>query len=343
MPRFDLPLSELRRYRPDVAEPADFDEFWKHTLADARAFDEAPTVTPVPGPLTAVDVFDLRFPGFGGQSIAAWYLVPVGSSGPLPTVIEYNGYNGGRGLPHERLAWVSAGYAYLFMDTRGQGSGWGTGGITPDPEGSGPAAPGFLTRGIDSAGSYYYRRVFTDAVRLVDAARQLDRVDPERISVCGGSQGGGITLAVAGLVDGLVAALPDVPFLCHIERAVELTDADPYAELVRYLAVHRDGVERTFRTLGYFDGVNFARRAAVPALFSVALMDQVCPPSTVFAAFNHYRGPREITVHPFNEHEGGAGSSWPGQVAWLAEILAGRRPSAPNRSDQYIRADRSPT
>jgi cephalosporin-C deacetylase len=75
--------------------------------------------------------------------------------------------------------------------------------------------------------------------------------------------------------------MPDVPFLCHFERAVDISDTDPYAEITRYLSVHRGAVRQTFATLSYFDGVNFARRAAAPALFSVALMDQTCPPSTV--------------------------------------------------------------
>lgn len=322
MPRFDLSLPELREYRPEVGEPADFDDFWQRTLDAARIVDIVPTLTPVDSPLTQAEVFDVRFPGFDGQPVAALYLLPTGTSGRLPTIIEFNGYNGGRGLPHERLAWVSAGYGYLLMDTRGQGSGWGTGGITPDLEGSGPAAPGFLSRGIHSPETYYYRRVFTDATRLVDAARTLEHVDQDRISVCGASQGGGIALAVAGLVDGLAAAMPDVPFLCHFERAVGLTDTDPYAEVVRYLAANRGAVEQTFRTLSYFDGVNFARRSNAPALFSVALMDPVCPPSTVFAAFNHYRGPCDIAVYPYNEHEGGAGASWPRQVAWLTEVMS---------------------
>ena len=125
------------------------------------------------------------------------------------------------------------------MDTRGQGSAWGTGGGTPDPHGTGPSFSGFMTRGIDSPDDYYYRRVFTDAVRAIDAVRTLDRVDPDRVAVCGGSQGGGITLAAAGLATGVVAAMPDVPFLCHFERAVGLTDRDPYQEIVRYLSIHR--------------------------------------------------------------------------------------------------------
>jgi cephalosporin-C deacetylase len=64
-------------------------------------------------------------------------------------------------------------------------------------------------------------------------------------------------------------------------------------------------VERVFQTLDYFDGVNFAARAKMPALFSVGLMDDICPPSTVYAAYNHYAGPKEMAVWAFNNHEGG--------------------------------------
>ena len=34
-------------------------------------------------------------------------------------------------------------------------------------------------------------------------------------------------------------------------------------------------------------------------------MDDICPPSTVFAAYNHYAGPKSIRVWPYNQHEGG--------------------------------------
>jgi cephalosporin-C deacetylase len=321
VPRFDLSLAELENYRPDVAEPADFDDFWAETLATARTFSTRPTADRVASPLTEVEVYDVTFPGFGGDPIRAWLLLPASGDGLLPAVIEYNGYGGGRGLPHERLSWAGAGYAYLFMDTRGQGSSWGTGGDTPDPTGSGPATPGFMTRGIEAPSEYYYRRVFTDAVRAVDAMRTFDRIDPERITVVGGSQGGGIALAVAGLVSGLVGAMPEVPFLCHFERAVGMTTNDPYNELVRYLSVHRDQVETVFETLSYFDGVNFAKRASAPSLFSVGLLDPVCPPSTVFAAHNHYAAESEIEVYPFNEHEGGQGVHWMRQAEWLQRRL----------------------
>lgn len=318
MARFDLSPAELRGYRPEVPEPDDFDAFWKATLAD-HCPSEAPVFTREPSRLRLVEVWDVSFAGFDGHPVKAWLLLPAGDDGPLPAVVEFVGYGGGRGLPQERLAWATAGYAHLVMDTRGQGSGWGGGGDTPDPVGSGPATPGYLTRGIDDPETYYYRRVFTDGVRALETLRSHPRVDGARVAVTGASQGGGIAIAVAGLTTGLAGAMPDVPFLCHFDRAVGLTDRDPYHEIVRYLSVHRGADERVFRTLSYFDGVNFAKRASAPALFSVAHLDPICPPSTVFAARNHWAGGEaEIVEYPFNEHEGGEAHQWARQAEWLA-------------------------
>ncbi|GAA1057901.1 acetylxylan esterase [Agromyces luteolus] len=322
MPFFDLPAAELRGFRPEVAEPDDFDAFWAETLAESRAVAQPPRLTRLDSPLALVEVYDVEFSGYAGDPVKGWFLVPADASGPLPAVVEYNGYGGGRGLPHERLQWAASGYAHFFMDTRGQGSAWGTGGGTPDPHGTGPSFPGFMTRGIHDPAEYYYRRVFTDAVLAVDAVRSLPAADETRVAVTGGSQGGGIALAAAGLVDGLVGAMPDVPFLCCFERSVGLTDRDPYQEIVRYLSIHRDAAPTVFRTLSYFDGVNFAKRASAPALVSVALMDPVCPPSTVYAAANHHAVGAEVVEYAFNEHEGGQGVHWERQAAWLAEVLS---------------------
>ena len=100
----------------------------------------------------------------------------------------------------------------------------------------------------------------------------------------------------------------------------------PDGEVVRYLSVHRGAEERVFRTLSYFDGVNMAKRATAPALFSTALLDQVCPPSTVYAARNHYGShaggvEASISVYAHNEHEGGAAYQWPEQAAFLARLV----------------------
>ena len=161
----------------------------------------------------------MTFRGFGGHPIKGWLNVPRGADGPLAAVVEYIGYGGGRGLPHDWLLFSAAGYAHLVMDTRGQGGTW-LGGDTPDPAPTaGTHHPGFLTLGIEHPDNHYYRRLYVDGVRAVEAVRAFPGVDPERVAVLGTSQGGGITIAVAGLVGDLRAALPSVPFLCDMRRA----------------------------------------------------------------------------------------------------------------------------
>ncbi|HEU4907307.1 MAG TPA: acetylxylan esterase, partial [Propionibacteriaceae bacterium] len=251
MARTDLSYAELINYRPMVAEPDDFDAFWNETIEEARSFDLDVQVKPVSTPYQTVDIQDASFSGFGGDRINAWLLNPRHHNGPRPAVVEFIGYNGGRDVPGASLYWSSAGYTHLVVDTRGQGSAWGGGGVTADPHGAGPHAPGFVTMGIEDPKSHYYRRVFADAVRAVEAVRSLPDVDATKIAVQGISQGGGITLAAAGLVTDVVAAMPDLPFLCHFERAVDICDQDPYMEITRYLSVHRDAAARAFTTLSY--------------------------------------------------------------------------------------------
>ncbi|HEX2910507.1 MAG TPA: acetylxylan esterase [Chloroflexia bacterium] len=304
---FDKGLDELEKYQPERQEPADFDAFWTNTLEETRRFPLEAKFEPVDNGLRAVETYDVTFNGYGGQPIKGWLMLPRYRSGKLPCVVEYIGYGGGRGFPHDWLLWSSAGYAHLIMDTRGQGSSWRKGDTAdPEPPDTNPHYPGFMTRGVLNPSTYYYRRVFSDAVRAVETALEHPAIDPDRIAVSGGSQGGGISLAVAALQSGVVkVAMPDVPFLCHYRRATHITDAHPYNEISVFCRVQRDKVETVFNTLSYFDGVNFAPRSQAQALFSVSLMDEICPPSTVFAAYNYYAGPKKIKVWEYNHHEGG--------------------------------------
>jgi cephalosporin-C deacetylase len=321
--RTDLPLNQLGTYAPAREEPDDFDSFWQDTLAEARRFPLDAEFRPVDYRLQTVEAIDASFNGYGGQPIKAWLMLPRHRQGRLPCVVEFIGYSGGRGFPTDWLLWSSIGCAHLVMDTRGQGYAFRMlAGETPDwqPEGLESQYPGFMTRGISSPKTYFYRRVFTDGARAVEAARSHPAVDPERVALTGGSQGGGITLAVGGLEPAVSAVMPDVPFLCHFRRAAEITDAMPYKEIGEYCRGHRDRVERVFRTLSYFDGMNFASRCQARALFSAAVMDVICPPSTVFAAYNHSAGPKDIRVYYYNGHEGGGSFQTVEKVRFLTEL-----------------------
>ena len=74
----DLPLSQLRRYVPDVAEPADFEEFWAGQLAAARAAAGTPEFTAAG---TAPSTVFAAFNHYAGPKQIAVY--------------EFNGHEGG--------------------------------------------------------------------------------------------------------------------------------------------------------------------------------------------------------------------------------------------------------
>lgn len=319
----DLPEAELRAYTATVADPEGFDDFWAGELERSRAAARPVELTEVDAGLTAIRVFDVTFSGWNGQPIKAWLRVPANAEGPLPGVVEYVGYGGGRGHATGNLLWAAAGYAHLLMDSRGQGSGWSRGDTADDAGSGGPQIPGVMTRGIRSPGTHYYARFFTDGVLAVDALRSLDLVDPDRVGVTGGSQGGAAALVVGTLGDGVRAVAARVPFLCEMPRGITITDAYPFKEVANYLATHRDEVDTVLGTLSYFDGVNFARRARVPALFSAALMDPIVPPSTVFAAYNAYPAPKELLLWRYSGHEGGGPDDEAAALRFFAEHLRG--------------------
>ncbi len=318
---FDMPQSELERYCPDVAEPSDFVDFWVKQLDAARAHPLEARFARVDTLARHAEVFDVSFAGYGGDTIKGWLFVPHRLAPSPAAVVEYVGYGGGRGTPLEWLTFSVAGHVHLVMDTRGQGHNW-RGGDTPDASYDGaPGGGGFLTRGILDPHRMYYTRLFIDAARAVEALRAHPAAAGLPVVTTGGSQGGGLALAathLAGLGGEAVAAtMPDVPFLAHFARAVRVTDAAPYEEIIRFCKVYPQHTERVFANLSYVDVVNHARRTTVPALFSVGLLDEITPASTVYAAYNHYAGPKEIKVYPFNGHEGGGQHHFEVKLAYL--------------------------
>ena len=321
MSYFDLPLAELEKYRPPLTRQPDFDSFWHDTLREASNQTLHIESTLLDVPYHGVRMFHMTYNGWNEAPMTGTYAVPEGT-GPFPGIVIYHGYGGRKPDAAELLVYASQGYAVLAVDVRGQSGNSGDNAAYPDGHHA-----GYMTMGISEPQTYYYRGVYVDSLRALDALGAQSEVDTGRIGITGGSQGGALTLAVAALCerypDGprVRAAFAEVPFLCHFERAVTLVDTHPYREIANYLRSREDNeVERVYRTLSYFDNMNLAEYISAPTQVTVGLMDTICPPSTIFAAYNRISAPKQLYLSRFGEH-----ATFPGvldaRARWFAQHL----------------------
>lgn len=154
----------------------------------------------------------------------------------------------------------------------------------------------------------------------IESLEAVDFVDHSKKAVTGISQGGGLSIAVGRFLMMFQYACPMSPFFAVSNELWTLGLWIPTWKSKDIWQHTEVAIKNSWETLGYFDAVNFAKRANVPALFSAGLLDEVCPPSTVFAAFNHYKGEKQIECYPFNGHEGGQLDHLEKQVRFLNSL-----------------------
>lgn len=325
-------LKELERYKPSVGNPKDFKEFWLENLKNDNQSLPHLELKELAYPLPQVKVFEASMRAGDGILLKGYYLCPRSavheSEDRLPGLIRYHGYSGNRGQISELLFWALQGYAILGLDVRGQC------GETPD--GRVYASGGFsgwMTLGLDSPQNHYLRQVYLDAARAVEALSRQPEVDEQRIGVFGKSQGGGLAIVAAALVNTLgkeagrqaqvKAVSAAIPFLADFRGAYTLHTDGPMAELEWYFRLFdptHEREEQIFEVLDYFDAVNFAPWVGenTKILVSVGLKDTTCPPPTIHALYQAITGQKKLLVYPEYGHE-----SLDGFVERQIEFLAG--------------------
>jgi cephalosporin-C deacetylase len=303
MPTLDKPLDELWNYKGTNPKPKDFDAYWDRALQELDATPPNPECTPnqtIHG--NGFKCFDLTFMGVGQSRIHAKYLRPQ-SSGRHAAVLNFHGYasNSGDWSPH--LNFVAQDFCVAAMDCRGQGGK--SQDLTPI---KGNTLSGHIIRGIDDhPDKLLFRNIFLDAVQLARVVAALPEIDPGRIGAYGGSQGGGLTLACAALEPRIQRIAPLYPFLSDYQRVWEMDLAkDAYQELKNYFRNFDPRHERAkeiFTKLGYIDVHHLTPRIKAETLMGTGLQDTITPPSSVFAAYNHLSGKKEMRVYPDFGHE----------------------------------------
>ncbi len=296
----DIPLKELRKYRPALTKKDDFDDFWKETRAISDSEPLNYKMQELDYIVKDVNVFKVFYDGFGKARICGYYLTPARGDGPFPAIVFFHGYGGNKGQISEYLKWVFLGFAVMAIDVRGQSGESVDNKVYPPP-----SATGYMTRGIFSKNDYYYRGVYMDCLRAIDFLSTQELIDVSRVCLVGVSQGGGLSLATASLDSRAKLVIAMIPYLCHFERAIEISETPEnitYNEFKHLANVYPEREREMYDTLSYFDNLNLCKDIEAKTFISVGLRDTCCPPSTAFAVYNHIKSEKGIDVYPFYGH-----------------------------------------
>jgi cephalosporin-C deacetylase len=301
--QFDMPFDELPAYQGTNPRPDDFDAYWDRALAELAATDSAVELVPAEFQTPFAECFHLYFTGVGGARIHAKFLRPRQVTAPHPALLMFHGYAGSSGDWSDKLGYVAQGYSVAAMDCRGQGGLSEDRGVV-----KGWTLRGHIVRGLgDDPDKMLFRQIFLDTAQLARVIMDMPDVDPDRVGATGRSQGGGLTLACAALEPRIQRAAPVYPFLTDYQRTWEIDLAEnAYAELREWFRRFDPRHEReraVFTQLGYVDVQHLAPRIRGNVLMTVGLMDQICPPSTQFAAYNKIQSTKSLAIYPDYGHE----------------------------------------
>ena len=219
---------------------------------------------------------------------------------PFPVLLWFHGYGDNKQHIDYYLKWLLLKCAVLAIDIRGQNGESADNRAYPPP-----CATGHMTKGIFSKEDYYYRFVYMDCLRAIDFLQSREEIDISRLCLTGASQGGGLSLATAGLDERAKLVIAEIPYLCHYRRAVEWAEDYPNITYLEFRNIIRKFPEREaemFRTLSYFDNLNLADRIRAKTVVSYAMDDLCTPPSTIFAVYNWIQADKEMIRMPYYEH-----------------------------------------
>ena len=303
MPLIDKPLQELKTYMGINVRPDDIDEYWERALSEMKAID--PKVELIPSDFTSpfADCYDMYFTGVGGARVYAKFIKPKNLTSPCPAVVNFHGYSGSSGAWTDKLPYAAAGYCVAALDCRGQG------GKSEDVGGvKGNTLNGHIIRGLEEGPeNLLFRSIFLDTAQLAGIVMDMDFVDETRVGCYGGSQGGALTIACASLEPRIKRAAPVFPFLCDYRRVWEMDlDQKAYKEMrdwFRLFDPTHSREDEFFHTLGYIDLQHLSHRIKGEVLMFTGLMDDICPPSTQFAAYNKMTCKKDMVIYPDFGHE----------------------------------------
>lgn len=276
---------------PTAVMPSDFQEFWNKAIEANKKISLDAQLKLLPERSTEkVNVYELNFQNYQNGSRIYGILCVPSKPGKYPAKLKVPGagirpYNGDVKDAENGVIILEIGIHgipvtmpnYIYDNLR-----FGS-------------LSSYQTFNWDDRDKMYYKRVYLGCVKAIDYIFTMDQFDGSNLLVQGGSQGGALSIVTAALdsrVKGLIAFYPALSDLAGYTK----NRAGGWPHLFRNTNEPAAILEQKIKTTGYYDVVNFARLLKVPGFYSFGYNDMVCPPTSMYSAYNVITAPKNLLL-----------------------------------------------
>jgi cephalosporin-C deacetylase len=288
---------EPDRIRPYTEKPADFLSFWENGKAELSKIPLDAKMVLLPERCTEnTNVYHVNLQGYGYGSRLYGILCVPKKEGKYPALLRVPGagvrpYNGEIYLAESGIITLEIGIHGIPVNLEPQVySSLANGALS-----------GYQNFNMDDKDRFYYKRVYLNCVRANDFLVNLPQYDGKNLGVIGGSQGGALSIVTAALDSRVKYVSAMYPALCDLTATLHGRSGGWPNYFDEWNMGYNNKPEK-LATLGYYDVVNFAGQLKVPGIYSWGFNDEVCPPSSTFAAYNVITAPKTLNIVPETGH-----------------------------------------
>ncbi len=289
--------------KPGLELQAEFDRFWDAQKAALEKLPLEVSVEPVTVPAGwagKVECFDIKVNCLGAKPVSGYLVKPVqAAKASLPAIVTYHGAGVRSAKIDLACTWAEKGMLALDVNAHGIANG-------QPPEFyvqlNSTDLKGYQYLDKGDREKCYFLGMFQRVYRSLQFVRARPEWDGKCLVVRGSSQGGGQSIAAAGMEPRVTFCAALVPALCdHYGYLAGRANGWP-----RFITLDQTGQPAqadVVATAKYFDGVNFAARIRAEAIFTAGFIDNTCCPSSVYSAYNRVPGRKTIFNNPRCGHQ----------------------------------------
>ena len=289
-------------FQPGTSRPKDFDKFWKVEKKALRALPVEVKYTPVNDIEPGYSCSDIEINCTGSKPARGYFAKPVEAkpkSLPIVLFVRAAGVKGDwcQSKPKEALNYAKMGNGALAFDLNAHGMLNGQPQQYYDDLEKGELK-NYWEIGIENRDEYYFNGMYLRLIRTLDFLTSQPEWDGKRILVIGESQGGGQSLAAAGLDERVTAVVATVPAMCDFGGELfGRTGGWPQPFKMK------GDQKKMLQTIPYFDTAFLLKNSKATIVTEIGFIDTTCPSISIYAAINQSKGKKIVYGVPYRGHQ----------------------------------------